>query len=73
MSVCLAISDNAENNPARSGVVSGTYALILTVNVPTPQLFNQQIAFCAGGQEIAIRACCGDAKWAKWSKIKITI
>ena len=67
----LAISNNALNNPQLSGVVSGTYALILTVNTPTPQPFNQQIAFVAGSDEIALRACGGDGKWSAWKKINV--
>ena len=68
----LAISNNALNNPYLSGVVGGSYALILTVCVPTPQLFNQQIAFVAGGDEIALRGCGGDGKWGQWKKINVT-
>ena len=64
----LAISNNALNNPQLSGVVSGTYALILTVNTPTPQPYNQQIAFVAGSDEIALRSCRGDGKWGAWKK-----
>lgn len=67
----LAISNNALNNPQLSGVVSGTYALILTVCTPTPQPFNQQIAFVAGGDEIALRSCGGDGKWGAWKKINV--
>ena len=67
----LAISNNALNNPQLSGVVSGTYALILTVCTPTPQPYNQQIAFVAGGDEIALRACRGDGKWGAWKKINV--
>ena len=67
----LAISNNALNNPQLSGVVSGTYALILTVHVPTPQPYNQQIAFVAGSDEIALRACEGDGKWGAWKKINV--
>ena len=67
----LAISNNALNNPYLSGVVGGSYALILTVCVPTPQLFNQQIAFVAGGDEIALRGCGGDGKWGQWKKINV--
>lgn len=67
----LAISNNALNNPYLSGVVSGAYALILTVWTPTPQPFNQQIAFVAGSDEIALRACGGDGKWGKWKKINV--
>ena len=67
----LAISNNALNNPYLSGVVSGAYALILTVWTPTPQPFNQQIAFVAGGDEIALRSCGGDGKWGAWKKINV--
>lgn len=67
----LAISNNALNNPQLSGVVSGTYALILTVHVPTPQPYNQQIAFVAGSDEIALRSCGGDGKWGAWKKINV--
>ena len=67
----LAISNNALNNPYLSGVVAGTYALILTVCIPTPQPFNQQIAFVAGSDEIALRSCGGDGKWGAWKKINV--
>ena len=67
----LAISNNALNNPYLSGVVSGAYALILTVWTPTPQPFNQQIAFVAGSDEIALRSCGGDGKWGAWKKINV--
>ena len=67
----LAISNNALNNPQLSGVVAGTYALILTVCTPTPQPYNQQIAFVAGSDEIALRACEGDGKWSAWKKINV--
>ena len=67
----LAISNNALNNPQLSGVVTGTYALILTVWTPTPQPFNQQIAFVAGSDEIALRSCRGDGKWGAWKKINV--
>ena len=67
----LAISNNALNNPYLSGVVRGNYALILTVWIPTPQPFNQQIAFVAGSDEIALRSCGGDGKWGAWKKINV--
>ena len=67
----LAISNNALNNPYLSGVVRGDYALILTVWIPTPQPYNQQIAFVAGGDEIALRSCGGDGKWGAWKKINV--
>ena len=67
----LAISENALNNPSLSGVVSGNYALILTVWTPTPQPFNQQIAFVAGSDEIALRSCRWDGKWGAWKKINV--
>lgn len=67
----LAISNNALNSPYLSVVVSGAYALILTVWTPTPQPFNQQIAFVAGRDEIALRACGGDGKCGKWKKINV--
>ena len=67
----LAISNNALNNPYLSGVVDGSYALILTVCTPTPQPFNQQIAFVAGSDEIALRSCGGDGKWGAWKKINV--
>ena len=67
----LAISNNALNNPSLSGVVAGTYALILTVWTPTPQPYNQQIAFVAGSDEIALRGYGGDGKWGAWKKINV--
>ena len=67
----LAISSNALNNPYLSGVVNGSYALILTVAVPTPHPYNQQIAFVAGSDEIALRGCGGDGKWGAWKKINV--
>ena len=67
----LAISNNALNSPHLSGVVRGAYALILTVWTPTPQPFNQQIAFVAGSDEIALRSCGGDGKWGAWKKINV--